>query len=462
VTVRSIGARLTAWYALILIVTLTVAGVGLWLALRDSIHDRVDEDLRARLATVQDAIINDPDARSAPGLSALLREAITLTPGLRVRIADGDRSLYEWPAQVQGDAPRSVGARLVPDGVPRTQAVSGRPVRLLASSVSVNDQRWSVEIGTPLDELYETLDEFGWSVVVISPFVLLLASAGGYGMSRRALAPVARVTRTARAIGAQSLAARLPLRGVDDELDQLSDTLNHMFGRLEDAFRRVTQFSADASHELRTPLAIIRTTVEVTRRRPRSEAEYIAALDRILAETERTSRLVDDLLLLARADADADHLASEPMDLAETLRDACEQGQILAEAAGVRFTTDLPPTCAAVAEPQALRRLFVILIDNAIKYTAMGGTVCVAMIVDGAQAIIEVRDTGVGIAASEVSRIFERFYRVGTDRSRQSGGVGLGLAIAQWIAVSHGGAIVVESQPGVGSVFRVTLPLISG
>jgi signal transduction histidine kinase len=201
---------------------------------------------------------------------------------------------------------------------------------------------------------------------------------------------VDRITRAAQLIHAHNLAKRLPLRGIDDELERLSETLNGMFARLDDAFRRIRQFTADASHELRTPVAIIRSTVEITRAAPRTAAEYAAALDRILAETERTSRLIDDLLLLARADAEADRKLMEPMDLA-----------------------------------------------------------------------IEICDSGVGIAAQDLAHIFERFYRVAADRSRTTGGVGLGLAIAEWIATCHNGRILVESGPGAGSVFRVALPLVS-
>src|SRR5262249_31005687 len=154
--------------------------------------------------------------------------------------------------------------------------------------------------------------------------------------------------QAARTIGAESLAARLPLRGTDDELDRLSGTLNEMFGRLEAAFRRVTQFTADASHELRTPTAIIRTTAELARRRPRTDAEYAAALDHILAESEQMSRLIDDLLLLARSDGETDQFALEPMDLAGSVRDACAQGRLLAEAAGLSFSVAAPVDCRIV------------------------------------------------------------------------------------------------------------------
>jgi signal transduction histidine kinase len=166
--------------------------------------------------------------------------------------------------------------------------------------------------------------------------------------------------------------------------------------------------------------------------------------------------------LLARSDADADRLTLEPMDLADVLGSACAEAEILARAAGVRLTSHMPTMFAATGDPDALRRLFVILLDNAVKYTAPGGVIDATMQVDGAVATVDVRDTGAGIAAADVPRIFERFYRVAADRSRATGGTGLGLAIAQWIATSHDGEIRVDSELGVGSVFHVSLPVGAG
>jgi len=315
------------------------------------------------------------------------------------------------------------------------------------------------DTAVPANEVADSLSEFAWVVLLASPVVLLLASAAGYVISRRALAPVDRITRTAQLINAQSLTHRLPLRGVDDELERLSVTLNGMFARLDDAFQRIRRFTADASHELRTPLAIIRSTAEIVRAQRRTEEEYGAALDRILSESERTSRLIDDLLLLARADADAIHQVMEPMDLVDSVRAACDEGAVLARTAGLRFTAHLPSTCPTVGDSEALRRLFLILVDNAVKYTQPGGSVNVTMTADAASARIDVCDSGVGMAAANLPHIFERFYRVAADRSRATGGIGLGLSIAQWIVTSHHGSIAVESEPGAGSTFRVTLPI---
>ena len=307
------------------------------------------------------------------------------------------------------------------------------------------------------------LKGFTWTALLASPLVLLLASAGGYWMSRRALEPVDQIARTAEEIGAQNLSERLPVRGSGDELDRLSATLNSMFARLEAAFRRITQFTADASHELRTPVAIIRTTAEVTRSKPRSAEEYAKALDGILTESERTSRLIEDLMLLARADAGVDSMAREPINLAECLRDACAEVQVLAEYKKICVEAGELKESTVSGDEQAIRRLFLILLDNAIKYTGSGGKVQVNLSLGAAAgkrtAVIEVRDTGIGIAAEDIPHIFERFYRAAKDRSRTTGGAGLGLSIARWITERHGGEIEAESTAGTGSTFRVRLPL---
>jgi heavy metal sensor kinase len=456
---RSIRVQLTAWYALVLMATFAVAGVGAWLAMRDSINDTVDDELRTRLVTLEEELTKTVDVTGAEHFDRALDAAARL-PGARWRVSDGRRWIYQSPGTENWGVAPIDSASLPADGRTQTLVVAGEPLRVLAAPASVAHAARAIEIGVPINEFYETLNEVAWTLLLASPIVLILASAGGYWASGRALAPVDRITRTARAIGAQSLAAeRLPLRGADDELDRLSETLNGMFARLDTAFRKVNQFTADASHELRTPVAIIRTTAELTRRRPRTEAEYAEALDRILAESERTSRLIDDLLMLARADAEAGAFVSEPMDLSDSLRDACEEARVLADAAGLSFTIDLPPSCPTVGDPQALRRLFLILLDNAVKYTRAGGAVRVTMSADRAEALVEMQDTGTGIPPEDLPHLFDRFYRVGKDRSRDSGGVGLGLSIARSIATHHGGDITVESHPGAGSTFRVRLPL---
>ena len=331
---------------------------------------------------------------------------------------------------------------------------------MLAAPAPVADTIWAIEIGVPIGEFYEALDNFAWMVVLVSPLLLLVASAGGYWMSRRALEPVDRITRTARAIGAENLAERLPLRGADDELDRLSGTLNDMFARLDAAFRRVTQFTADASHELRTPVAIIRTTAELTRRRPRTDAgtstrsigSSAKANGRHASSTiscclraptpreksSRSSRWISPRHFERRATRDATGGGRGPVILA--------RGEVRLSGAGRSSGAE-----AAVLDPAR----------QCCEHTAPGGAVSVRLDAGLTDAMIEVRDNGVGIGAEDLPHVFERFYRVGKDRSRAKGGVGLGLSIAQRIATAHGGDISVQSEPGSGSTVRVRLPIVS-
>ncbi len=457
---QSIQFRLTAWYAAILALTFAVVGIGVWLAVRDSITRTVDKDLRSRLLAMREYLQRQAADGDEPG-EELTENAALAPAGTRFRLADtAGKWLYRSPGSEDwSDAPPD-SARLPAMVKIETIVRKGKPVRVLSAPVPLG----LVQIGIPIDEFTEMLDEFTWMAVLASPVLLLLASAGGYWMSRRALAPVGRIARTAGEIEAQNLSERLPVRGTGDELDHLSTTLNAMFERLEDSFRRIAQFTADASHELRTPVAIIRTTAEVIRRKPRSEREYTEALDRILAESERTTELVEDLMQLARADVNADDVAMEPVSMAELVQAAYTDARALAEAAGIALTSGEMSPCTVSGDDLALRRLLLILLDNAIKYSKPGGQVELRLGLcrreNRAAARLEVQDYGIGIAPEDLPHIFERFYRASRDRSRRIDGVGLGLSIAQSIAHRHGGEIQVESHPGAGSTFRVFLPAL--
>ncbi len=279
-------------------------------------------------------------------------------------------------------------------------------------------------------------------------------------MSRRALAPVDEITQGAERISSRNLSSRLTVPQSRDELQHLSETLNGMLERLEAAFRRITQFTADASHELRTPVALMRTTAELSLRKPRPEAEYRGALTLILRELESTSALIENLMLLARADSGFEVLRFAPVDLSETLREACRQGRVLAQGKQISFQEQIALGPVIVeGDAHALQRVFLILLDNAVKYTPPGGSVTVSLANVNGFAVAEIRDTGIGIGEADLPHIFERFYRADKARSRERGGVGLGLSIGRWIAEAHGGVIEAESTPGQGSVFRVRLPI---
>ena len=292
--------------------------------------------------------------------------------------------------------------------------------------------------------------------------MLLIAAGVGYWMSRRALAPVDALVRTARAVSGTNLSTRLEKLHTGDELQRLSDTLNEMLDRIEASVSRITQFTADASHELRTPVSLIRTEAELSLRRARSQNEYQDSLRHILLEAERTTALIEQLLSVARADLGGETLQLQPVDLSTMLQGVAEAWKQVAAIRDLRFSTNLRNSDASVAgDENLLRRVADILLDNAFKYTPAPGSVSLSLEAREHFATITIQDSGIGIPQAEQAKIFERFYRVDKSRTRAQGGNGLGLSIAQWIITQHHGTVVVESRPGEGTTFRVELPTIA-
>ena len=350
-------------------------------------------------------------------------------------------------------------------------AVSGRETQFFTTNLNFNQYRialartetdgntYEIHAAVPTEPFDQALDRFRLIEKETLPLLVLLASLLGYWLSGKSLAPVDRIIRSAEQIGVENLSGRLEVPEPRDELRRLTETLNAMLGRIEASFRRITQFTADASHDLRTPVAVIRTTAEITLRRQRTDAEYRAALTRILETSVGTSDLLESLLTLARADAGAAGLEMHPLDLNAQVRKTQEQAVVLASEKSLRLTLRVPETPVWVrADAIAIHRLLLILIDNALKYTPAGGQCEIALTRTANQAHIAVADNGIGIPEVELDSIFERFRRADRARSRETPGAGLGLAIARWITQMHGGAITAESQLGHGSVFRVQLP----
>ncbi|HEX4807813.1 MAG TPA: ATP-binding protein [Bryobacteraceae bacterium] len=461
---QTLRFRLTAWYAAILALTFAILGITVYIALQQSMLSTVDKDLRARLKTVRTYVDQlAPSDDVAHLLEELSEQAVMSPAAINLRIADKSGN---WIYRSPGTEDWKLGVPQRQDlplkGRAQTIRVHREALRVLSAPIEIG----AIQIGLPVDEFEEMRDGFLWTIGLGAPILLLIASLGGYWMSGRALKPVDEIARTAQRISAQNLSERLPSSGSGDELDRLSQVLNGMLARLEASFQRITQFTADASHELRTPLAIIRTTAEVTQARPRTPEEQSEAWKRVLAQTERTARLIDDLLTLARADAASDVLSFEPMDLRATVEDACAEMRVMAESKGLQLRTNFAPKYGqseyTVGDGDAIRRTLVILIDNAIKATSEGGEIEVSLINDNGAGpggnIVAVKDTGIGISGEDLPHIFDRFYRVAKDRSRNTGGAGLGLSIAQWIVSRHGGEIRAESVTGQGSTFRVRLP----
>ncbi len=463
--IRSIGTRLTVWYASILSVTLLVLGATAYGFLAYSLSHDVDAALEGVAKVSVEQARAQGSAFFPRGVDELFRHYLgfsPLNPSLELFDTQGrpDLNRAGSPAAKLPLSPQALKDAL--RGVSTFETIESPgpyPFRVLTMPVMKGGRVINlVQVGISLENVLNTQRRFLLIMGAVLPFGLLLASVGGWVLARRALKPVGEMTQAARRISGESLAGRLQETGSGDELDWLAKTLNDMLARLDDSFRQTRQFSADAAHELQTPLTILKGEIEVALRSPRTPEEYRGVLHSSLEEIDRISSLVEGLLLLARADRGVLRLDLKPVNLPELLEEVGEQMRRLAESQAVSLDYGLTEPAVIQGDRQHFKRLLVNLIDNAIKYTPAGGRVTLSLRCDGTRAQVGVSDTGIGFTIDEQEQIFNRFYRAAEARSQQGGGAGLGLSIAQSIAAAHGGRIEVESAPGQGSTFTVSLP----
>jgi len=456
---RSVRLRLTLWYVLLLAIILAAFSAGIYLTLRHNLYANLDDSIQNRANILLDIVRYEGNR---PSLAGVVSSNDPNQGESFVRVFDASGELSFDGSAVAGDVPidrRAVESALVGKTITRSVNV-GEAFRVRTLPIE-RDGRISgvLEVGLSEGDLSETLQALLLIVGVAYPVTLLVASVGGVFLAERALAPVDRVTRLARRMSAEDLGQRLNLRLPDDEVGRLAHTFDEMIARLDDAFRRQRQFTADASHELRTPLTAMKGQVEVALSRPREAAAYREVLQAVNEEVDRLIRLVGSLLTLAKADAGQIPIACEAVNLGELIAAAVEQVRPVARQRDLEVRVEHGPDVTLEADEDLLLQLLLNLLDNAVKYTPAGGQVTVGWNVDGRHVDLRIRDTGIGIASEHLPHIFDRFYRADKARSRAEGGAGLGLSICRWIVEAHGGSISVESALGKGTAFTVKLPL---
>ena len=440
---RSIRFRLTAWYALVLLGALCLFSGLIWVSLRQRLLGEVDRDLADRAARFQTYVSKEAAELPPVDLRDEMEEFCQALPPsdyLELRGARGFEFHY-------------------PDRGPVIQARSLSFER----QFSIGNDVFQLRISSSVAAIDHTLDLLRWLLFGLVPLVVAVACGGGAWLSRRALKPVDEITSAARTIGIDNLSLRLQTPETGDELQRLTEVWNTMLGRLEAAVKTLSQFAADASHELRTPLAVIRTSAELALRRARAPESYRDSLIEIAAEAERMTQLVDDLLWLARNDARGNigakpEMPMEPLDPGSLLSEVCGEMQGVAGERQIRIRREGAGRAVLVSgNAAALRRLFLVLLDNAIKYSHPGSEVVVALSNTDGMPTVTVTDFGIGISAADQPHIFKRFYQA--DKARTDGGFGLGLSLADSIARAHGAVIDVTSREGAGSTFRVVFQL---
>jgi two-component system OmpR family sensor kinase len=442
--------QITAWYLGFFTLLFVLFSLFLYGVLGRSLAARLDETLLSQINTVE--VLFRDEVEELHG--DVPRAAHEVVSDMRVH---NTIAIFSESAMVasNGAAPDLPGLR----GIKEAERILVLPhARAAVGRITAGGATYYIVAMEPLDFIDASLQVVRRVIFLGLPVLLALAGIGGFLVASRSLAPLQWMAEQARRISGSNLHTRLAIGDAAQELAVLSDSFNELLARLDQSFDAMRRFVADASHELRTPLSVIRGEADVALSHDRNSAEYRESLAIILDESRRLSRLVDDLLNLARADSGRVQLRIHEFYFNELLTDCCRSVQALAAARDVsvecRTAGDIPFS----GDEELLRRLVINLLDNAIRYTPAGGKVSAAVDSEAQGVRLRISDTGVGIPPEAVPHVFERFFRADKARSRADGGFGLGLSIVKWIAESHNGAVELDSRPSAGSTFTVTLP----
>jgi two-component system OmpR family sensor kinase len=473
----SIRTRITASYALAFAGTMFAFSAVVW-AERRAV---AEQDLQDRATLVADLAVRllrasygadlsapaDTGVQGGRDVATRYKSVLDALPGYLI-IGDTGNVAYQSP-QVRALSDRDISTlqgaafslRAKGDSV---VTLEDQPTQiLLVARVEPSASLRRVIAGVSTQPLDVAGSQVLFLALVIGPMILLISAVTAWTLAGRLLRPIEQMVNDVEAISdGRSLHRRIPVEDLGDEIGRLGSTLNAMIGRLETSFAALRRFTADASHELKTPLTVLRADIERAMTTGQGSTEQLVALEEALQESARMADLVESLLTLARADEGRFDLHREPVDMAPLVREVAETANILGEYAGLHVSVPAIEPVTILGDRVRLRQLFLNLVTNAIKYSSKGGKVELRLEAHDGVAVFTVKDTGLGIAGADLPFIFDRFWRVDRARSRGSerGGVGLGLAISQWIAQAHGGSINVSSRLGRGSTFAVTIPAL--
>ncbi len=456
----SIRSFLAFSYTLVALLVISALGLSIQVLVERNLRANLDADLVARSRQVEQFILSQPDADLARQVEQLTTGTgfggqETDTTYLRVYIASG----FPLPGPVlpvQEATPQEL-QRLPALSLITMSTADGVLFRMLTRKVVYNDQLLAYfQVVRSLEPVERIASRLRDTLAAGGLLAAAVAGSTAYILAHQALKPFSAIVEDSRHISADQLDLRLPTSYGVDEVSRLAYSFNSLLDRLQKAFELQRRFVADASHELRTPLTTIRGNVDVLLLDPDLKPETREALQQVSGESARMSRLVTNLLLLARADAGHRAASTRPVDLHALVLETVRQARSMSSTVSVSLARE--DQVEVFGDSDQLKQVLLNLLENALKYTSDGGRVSVSVYTEGNWAKLEVRDTGIGIAPEDQQRIFDRFYRA-ERRVPGAGGSGLGLSIASWVVSAHGGRLAVESQPGLGSIFTVWLPL---
>lgn len=442
----TIRARLALWHVMVMAVILAAFAIGTYGVVRESLFAQIDARLAENLALLVTTARTDTT-------ELIEVERHTRVPAFRVM--EGD-----WPIYVSGGW---IAADLDSSQAPKNGRWIYAPARggiyhIKEETLVLGKRQLRIATAEQSEQIHRGLERFAITLSTGFPVALLLSLLGGYFLAGRILTPLQHITQRARTISADNLSQRLEIANPLDELGQLSTILNDAFARLYQTFNQLKRFTQDAAHELRTPLTVLRSVGEVGLQKPRDVTAYQEIIGSMLEEVNRLEHLVDGLLTLARTEAGQYSIPKQAEDLTILCQEVVECLRVLAEEKHQSLTFNATQKFIAHIDRETMRIALMNLLANAIRFTPHDGTISIALYGWDGSTAIDIEDNGPGIPAHHHSQIFERFYRVDPSRSHQSGGAGLGLAIARWAVEANAGRIELQSLSGQGCLFRIVLP----
>lgn len=455
---------MTLWYGGILSLILVVFACGVYIYFNNSLQKSIDTKIRS-IGEVLSSSMTETHSTSIFGnFERYLENVLGRKPkGKFIQILDTSGRIGAKMSDIEGETlptsfstlERAMRGEVVYETVDRTKP----RLRMVTIPIVENKKVTSVvQIGTSLEDFDETMRKLLLVMIISIPTSISVTIVVGYFMAKKALRPVDQIRRAAVKITSSNLDEKIDIGGRRDELARLAETFNAMIGRLKDSFQRINQFSIDVSHELKTPLTILKGETEVALRKERDKEDYKKLLISNLEEVDRMSRIIDDLLLLSKAETKEIKLNLEEIALRDLIMGVCVDMKITAANKGIELQATEIEDVRLKGDELKLRRMLWNIVENGIKYSPAGGAVAISSYVNDGYARIDVKDNGVGIAEEDIKFIFDRFYRADRSRRRETGS-GLGLSISKWIAEAHNGAIEVKSKASEGSLFSIKLPI---
>jgi len=457
--------RLTVWYGGILALILIVFSSGVYIYFKNSLQKSIDTKIKSIGEVLSSSLTEAHNTSIFGNFERYLENVLGRKPkGKFIQIIDSSGRIGAKMSDIETETVPTSFSTLerALKGEVIYETIEGARPRLRIVTIPIVEENKKVtsivQVGTSLEDFDETMKKLLIIMIISIPTSISVTIVIGYFMAKKALKPVDQIRKAAIKISSSNLDERIDIGKRRDELSRLAETFNDMITRLKDAFQRINQFSIDVSHELKTPLTILKGETEVTLRKDRENEDYRKLLKSHLEEVDRMTRIVDDLLLLSKADAEEIKLTIEDIALRDLVVDICMDMKIFADNKGIELIVSELEDVRLKGDELKLRRMLWNVVQNGIKYTEKGGKVEISSYVNNGYVWIDVKDNGVGISEKDMKYIFDRFYRGDKSRRRESGS-GLGLSISKWIAEAHRGVIEVKSRPLEGSLFSIKLPI---